>query len=121
MLYYTIQSAYRASRKYLERFRIDREDFSKFLPAPLINWFPNSGNEGLYGWTLWPNDGRINLNENLNTDERQKNKTDIHESGHHEWEYGTRRWTDWIADRVWELWENFYTNYGKKNVELKKA
>ncbi|MCK4588918.1 MAG: hypothetical protein KAT77_00620 [Nanoarchaeota archaeon] len=76
-------------KQYLEEWRRARGDFSDNIPSRLIIEFPVSGNEGLYGQTIWPNDGRIWRREDLR--ETYKGvETDIHECNHDEWEYRTR-------------------------------
>jgi len=86
---------YSSSTTYLDRFRKQRrESFLNTLPAPQIEWFPKSGNEGLYGWTYLPTDGKIRLREDLKYNPEQKTKTDLHESGHTNCELETRLLTD---------------------------
>jgi len=85
MLYFVFDS-------YLERFRKQRKDTSKNIPWKKVEWFPKSGNEGLYGWTYLQAD-RIHLREDLG--EKQE-EVDVHESIHTNDEYETRVLTSWI-------------------------
>jgi len=118
-MYHWINKFYKKiNENYLEQFRLAKEDFTNLLPWRRIEWFPNSGNEWLYGSTAWPTDGKINLNDILQTDYAQKIKTDVHESGHTPDERETRYWTDWITEPLLKFIEKFYEKYkSKKNEE----
>ncbi len=68
-------------KNYLEEWRRLRKDFSNNIPGKLIEEFPVSGNEGLYGWTFLPDDGKIRRREDLRGTDRGL-ETDIHENIH---------------------------------------
>ena len=68
-------------KQYLEEWHRLRKDFSHNIPGKLIEEFPVSGNEGLYGWTFVPDDGRIRRREDLRGTYKGS-ETDIHECAH---------------------------------------
>ena len=83
MNYY--KQAYKKSESYLEKFRREADlSFLNTHPLTKIEWFPRSGNEGLYGFT-YRHSGKIGLREDLNP--KEKLDTDIHESIHTPDEY----------------------------------
>ena len=82
---------------YLFHFRQQREDVTHNIPCSRIESFPRSGNEGLYGWTTIPSDGRIHRREDL-IGTWQGYVTDIHESIHTPDEYETRRLVEWVLE-----------------------
>ncbi len=82
---------------YLVRFHEQRDDFTAGIPCSRIESFPRSGNEGLYGWTTIPSDGRIHRREDL-IGTWQGYVTDIHESIHTPDEYETRRLVEWVLE-----------------------
>lgn len=102
MVYFTpkgkelLESYKRANQKYIENFRRQRKDFTNNVPSNRIEPFPKSGNEGLYGWTTRPNDGRVNIREDLFGLERLI--TDVHENIHTQDERETRYLVDWMLD-----------------------
>ncbi|MBW2963160.1 hypothetical protein KY306_00085 [Candidatus Woesearchaeota archaeon] len=69
-------------KQYLEEWRRLRNDFNSNLPGFIIEEFPVSRNEGLYGWTFVPPDGKIRRREDLGGGIHQGKKTDLHELGH---------------------------------------
>lgn len=83
------------SDSYLEKFRKERRDFTRFIPAKKIEKFPRSGNESLLGWT-YLGDDRIHLREDLEGE--RKLEVDIHESIHTNDEYETRRIVEEILE-----------------------
>ena len=93
-LYKRVKDSYeRIREKYLEGFRQERrESFWKTIPLTQVEWFPNSGNEGLYGYT-YRLSGKIAMNERLKGDYSEKIDTDMHESGHTNDEHETREKT----------------------------
>jgi len=90
---------YYANEKYLEKFRLDRQDFTNNVPSRRIETFPKSGNEGLYGWTFRPSDGRIRRREDL-IGTFKGLETDIHENIHTSDERETRYLTAWIMEHL---------------------
>jgi len=68
-------------KQYLEEWKRIRGDFSHNLPGFIIEEFPVSGNEGLYGMTLVPSDGKIGRRTDLYGTEKGL-ETDLHECGH---------------------------------------
>ncbi|MFC1801482.1 hypothetical protein ACFLZB_03380 [Nanoarchaeota archaeon] len=117
-----INDAYKkVKEKYLEAVRLAKEDFTNLLPWRQVEWFPNSGNEGLYGWTYMPTDGKINLNDKLQADYLEKFKTDVHESGHTQDERETRYWTEWVTEPLIKFIEKFYEKYKPKKKEMQPA
>jgi len=68
-------------KQYLEEWRRLRQDFSNNIPGKLVEEFPVSGNEGIYGWTFVPNDGKIRRREDL-AGTYKGSETDIHECIH---------------------------------------
>jgi hypothetical protein len=83
----------RIKEAYLVRFREQQaQSCLNTVPLTQIEWFPKSGNEGLYGYT-YRLSGKIAMREDLRFDEQEKTDTDIHESAHTPDEYETRRIT----------------------------
>ena len=69
------------NEKYNRRVRQEKNNFNNNLPGFLIEEFPVSGNEGLYGWTFVPPDGKIRRREDLKGFYKGI-ETDLHECGH---------------------------------------
>ena len=84
-------------KSYLEQFRADRRDWSRFIPANHLQRFPRSGNEGLYGYTFRLS-GLINAREDLPLNPSKDEETKIHESIHTNDEYETRGLTKIIME-----------------------
>ena len=84
--------SYSQPHSYDEMWRKERRDITKFTPNSHMQKFPLNGNEGLYGWTLKNKDGKVHIRDDLYG--FRKLETDLHECGHTEWEYETRRRTD---------------------------
>ena len=82
---------YLPTDNYLERFRQSRRDPHRFTPATTLRTFPRQGNEGLYGFTFRLS-GIVYRREDLTW--FKKIETDLHESGHTNCEYETRRRTE---------------------------
>ena len=76
---------------YLQRFRQSRKDPHCVAPSTTLRTFPRQGNEGLYGFTLRLS-GIVYRREDLTW--IKKIETDLHESGHTNDEYETRRRTE---------------------------
>ncbi len=104
---------YSAHLSYLHRFREERRDITRFLPATTLQTFPRQGNEGLYGWTHRQKDGIINVREDLQGE--KKIKTIIHESIHTPDEYETRRLTEWIMESMFPEEEKY-----KRQIEYRR-
>jgi len=83
---------------YLDKFREERRDLLKFLPAVIINTFPLNGNRGLYGWTYREKSGEINIREDL--EGKFRTEVIIHEAIHTFDEYQTRCLTAWIMESM---------------------
>lgn len=93
---------------YLEKFRKERNNPLRFVPATTVRRFPRSGNEWLYGWT-YRGTGIINQRDDLELINNKKLENDIHESIHTTDEYETRRLTEWIMDTLFPGDEKYKT------------
>ena len=82
---------------YLDKFRADRKDCSRFIPANHLRRFPRSGNEGLYGYTFRLS-GIINAREDLPLNPLEDEMTKDHEGIHTNDEYETREVTKMIRE-----------------------
>src|SRR3989338_5827066 len=89
---------------YLKSWWEQKRDTIKFIPLTRIEYFPEQGFEGLYGWT-YRLEGKIHLRQGLK--EEKKRETDIHESIHTSDEYETRILTKWILEEE-NLKEKYY-------------
>ncbi len=99
------KSRYTARLSYFHRFREERRDITRFLPATTLQTFPRQGNERLYGWTHRQKDGIIHVREDLQGEKRIE--TIIHESIHTPDEYETRRLTEWIMESMFPKEEKY--------------
>ena len=91
---------------YLEKFRADNKDLSRFLPFVTINKFSFSGNEFLYGWT-YRTSAVINIRDDLQGEKRTE--VEIHEAIHTSDEYETRRITEWIMQSLPKMEDKYLT------------
>lgn len=98
-------STYFHSDSYLDRFRNEKKDVSRFLPATTFRTFPKSGFEWLCGWTY--RDGNINIREDLQGEKKQE--VVVHESIHTPDEYETRRLTEWILEGMFPKEKRYST------------
>ena len=99
-------------KQYLEEWRRVRNDFSSNIPGKIIEEFPVSRNEGLYGWTFLPDDGKIRRREDLKETYRGL-ETDIHENIHTVDERETRYLTAEILKGIFGKEKNKYDNSPK--------
>lgn len=78
--------------KYIKDFRQRRKE--SCLNTILLTWIKEwiFSEKGLYGDTV-RHSGKIRMNDDLNFNYEEKIDTDMHESGHTEWEYETREKT----------------------------
>lgn len=90
----THQHPYRAPHEsYLERWLMDRNDFSRNIPLKSVEFDSHLLQAGIYGMTY--------LASSHTTRDRflmpeKARETDVHECIHTDWEYETRLLTQWI-------------------------
>ncbi len=85
-------------QSYLERWLIERNSFIRHVPNKAVEFDSHLFQSGVLGWTYL---GSIKTTRDRFLIPEQAYKTDIHECIHTDWEYETRRLTEWmLSDEV---------------------